>query len=658
MSVNDNDTYSDLSIDTDKMKYGILESITYPEGGTATFEFEPHTFYNATIGGGNGGGLRIKSIIHDENIAENPNRIQSFEYYDPENSRTSGQLMSYPVYVYPFVYRIVPEVSTPFQRWMVSSKPVYPSGNSASGQAVGYDVVSVITGTYNPTTLSTNVTSKTTYKYENMPDLSQIGSIYFFGETQGMIARQPNAPFNSHIDNGKVLEVIDYEKLSDGSFKMIRKVENNYSGLQTVSAIRASALNQYDGPNLKGLVNTALPLSPCSFLTAQRFEIGIKKSKLLSTTTTTFDDANNESVTKVAYQYEDSFEFFAGKDSYYYQYNNDEKRIEERYNYAFEYADGIDAGIDDLKNNNVFGALIETVVSENKELTQGNQAGNPKVKSGVIVKYTDSGYPKPKEVYAMEVDNPIDAANYSTPKVNGKYTTIFPTENAQENYYQKKNYSKYDSYGNLVETAREDGTPITYIWHYTHRSPIVNVVGASYENVAYTSFEKFQSEKWVYNDQLVVENVSDAKTGDDYYGMNNDPIGAISWNTLNQNKRYTLTFWAKDGTVNIVVDANGGFESIATNEPAEYNGWKYYEYKVYGTDEITINGTAKIDELRMFPAQAKMSSMTYEPHKGMTSVCDARNIVSYYEYDDLGRVKLIRDFEGNIVKKYYYNYAE
>jgi len=56
-----------------------------------------------------------------------------------------------------------------------------------------------------------------------------------------------------------------------------------------------------------------------------------------------------------------------------------------------------------------------------------------------------------------------------------------------------------------------------------------------------------------------------------------------------------------------------------------------------------------LDEARLYPSDAAMSSQTYEPLFGLSSSTDASGRVTYYEYDKLGRLGTVRDMEGNII---------
>lgn len=55
---------------------------------------------------------------------------------------------------------------------------------------------------------------------------------------------------------------------------------------------------------------------------------------------------------------------------------------------------------------------------------------------------------------------------------------------------------------------------------------------------------------------------------------------------------------------------------------------------------------ANIDELRLYPKGAQMTTYTYQPLIGITSKCDVGNHISYYEYDAFSRLHRIRDHPG------------
>jgi YD repeat-containing protein len=77
---------------------------------------------------------------------------------------------------------------------------------------------------------------------------------------------------------------------------------------------------------------------------------------------------------------------------------------------------------------------------------------------------------------------------------------------------------------------------------------------------------------------------------------------------------------------------------------------------VAGQTTITISGTGDIDELRLFPVGTIMTTFTWSGLGSMTSRNDAGNRISYYEYDGLNRLVLIRDHDKNIVKRICYNF--
>jgi len=65
----------------------------------------------------------------------------------------------------------------------------------------------------------------------------------------------------------------------------------------------------------------------------------------------------------------------------------------------------------------------------------------------------------------------------------------------------------------------------------------------------------------------------------------------------------------------------------------------------------------ELNKIRNTFPSALVTTYTYNPLIGITSECDVNNKITYYEYDNFGRLKIIRDNDQNIFKKICYSYA-
>lgn len=72
------------------------------------------------------------------------------------------------------------------------------------------------------------------------------------------------------------------------------------------------------------------------------------------------------------------------------------------------------------------------------------------------------------------------------------------------------------------------------------------------------------------------------------------------------------------------------------------------------TGITTLSGP--VDDIRIFPSTAMMSTYTYDPSLGMTSQTDPSGHSTNYFYDSLGRLSYIKDQDGNIIKTFNYHY--
>ena len=208
-------------------------------------------------------------------------------------------------------------------------------------------------------------------------------------------------------------------------------------------------------------------------------------------------------------------------------------------------------------------------------------------------------------------------------------------------------FYNYDNFGKILEQSKNRDARQSYIWDKVNNNPIAVAANASASEVAFTSFESDAHGNWTYSGLPIPDNSS--PTGNMYYSLTN---GAINVTGLTSTKAYIVSYWSKNGSA--IVNTNTGVAGPFRN------GWTYYEHKMpIGTTAISVsnNGAnALIDELRLYPADAQMTTYTFNSISGVTSQCDVNNKITYYEYDLLGRLSLIRDQDRNIIKKICYSY--
>nr|WP_294988341.1 hypothetical protein [uncultured Sediminibacterium sp.] len=199
----------------------------------------------------------------------------------------------------------------------------------------------------------------------------------------------------------------------------------------------------------------------------------------------------------------------------------------------------------------------------------------------------------------------------------------------------------YDSKGNIAEIQGRNNITTSYLWNENGNYPSAEVVNAPVSAIAYSSFESSGKGNWTYSGTI---NTGGGATGSNSYSLSS---GNITHSSLNSGITYTVSYW---------LYAGGWVSGISGTSVVTKNGWTLYTATVSGTTSLSIGGSGYIDELRLYPSTAQMSTVTYNPLTGATSKTNANNQITYYEYDALGRLQSIRDWDKNIVKAFDYKY--
>lgn len=290
-----------------------------------------------------------------------------------------------------------------------------------------------------------------------------------------------------------------------------------------------------------------------------------------------------------------------------------------------------------MKTKNIINAPLVTA-----EWTRTCTGCNKKMLSAAVTEFAEiNGSIKPVNNYVLESPSPLD----NTFLVNFDPANLF-----NYSYLKPRNNYQYEwSSGNLLQMTAADGGKKSFIYDHNNRFVVAQVLNAAKEEIAYSSFEGNGKGNWVYNDAGISEDGL-CPTGFKCFNLNssNNISTAVA-----VNKPFVLTLWATSATAVIV---NGSIAPARTGP--SINGWTYLEYDLpQGTSSPVITGASvKVDEVRLYPVGAQMTSQTIVPLWGMTSECDVNNRIIYYEYDGFGRLFKVKDASRNLIKTYEYRY--
>lgn len=609
--------YTSRQPNSDSMKVGSLASIIYPTGGYTNFIYEPHDYSSqlnlannhASFLGSNtvAGGLRIKEI-DSYTDPYSPPVIKRYIYRN-DNGYSSGVLNSAGVLYKDSVTGTLANGNLFIYKYFFDNNSL-PLQNS-NGNHVTYSRVDEISGD----------SSRTVYRYTNHDN-------GHYDLMPSNFTTTVNAPYwrqnnSRNFQRGLPMSQTAYDSSGNMASKDTIRYINDDSITFNLVGVRAYDFKPKD-------------IKMMSYATGQGFMVAVFQNAYLY----------SPSVTPFVYyqhyypQVQKTTTYYRAPDSVQtvetYQYNPNNNKV----------------SLDSLKNLSDGSAKV-TTYNYPPDYVAGNSfySGmiNQNVIDPVIQRTTSNQSAKILQVTKDSlIKNTIGSGSYYWLYERDSYRD--PTD------ILKSNILTYDAVGNPVNVVGTDGIPVCYLWDYASMHPVAIVKNAQNNSVAYTSFEAEGSGNWVLPDAS--RNVTTSMTGQQSYDLTN--ARTITGNVV-AGSSYIVSYWAKGGPA--VIKANG------TNVPINLtgltkNGWTYYEYLLPNTTTtISVTGsssnTNSIDELRLFPSTAQMTTYTYSPLCGVTSICTPSNGITYYYWDDaLNRLLRIQDMDGNIVRQFEYHYQE
>lgn len=295
--------------------------------------------------------------------------------------------------------------------------------------------------------------------------------------------------------------------------------------------------------------------------------------------------------------------------------------------------------------------------------------GSKYLVNSVFTQYNEIG--QEVAVYFSKLSAPIPENQASFPIITSEdYFEI------NTNLYYLHSWKKYDDFGNVIEVSDENENHKSFLWGYNQTLSISSTTNSTDLEIGHTSFENNETNNWNrYGENVILKEGATAHSGE-YVLKANSTAGPFKTFMVGQEAEkhpgYTASVWVKGGAEAFIhIEVNGNWSThVRKNNVDDPQHWNLIEVEIPKskyeslinwnlTFKVYIGGDANAlwDDIRFHPSDASMTTYTYAPLIGMTSQSDANNLPTYYEYDDFGRLKLIRDHKKNILKTFEYNYA-
>ncbi len=580
----------------DKSEAWSLKSIKYPEGAKIEFVYESNE-YRFVEGNSNetAGGIRIKQVkTYETASATTPTTDQFYEYKNYEvglGSNSSGVLNYHPKDNEKTAYKHFNHHPSNTNFCWIEVE--IQQNRGFFGQNIGSDVTYSHVTVYNQSKdLNLNGNA-----YEGN-EIGQLGKIeYAFHIT--------NSPHS--IENASLKHQTEYTRFGTGQddYRKVRKTSYSYvlkPGTYKTTKSLEVLREEYDK-------FVSSPGTEFSYDVIHRF---LTKFQYISSMTNTFYDGNDDAKyveTTSSYHYDGTNHNLLTKETYVDE-NSD--LFESRYKYPLDISGATGATLA-LQQKNMLQVPLETIRLKNGEVIAASKTDytllNP-AETDINKKRVYPGV-----AYAAELANPVLLATFEA----GNY------------YNTTATFNQYTDYGQVKEITGSDGIVTSSLFNTDHTLLVARATNTAADKVFYESFE-----------EGTTSGVT-AKTGTKYRSTSYTKSGLPSGD-------YKVSFWArKSGGGNGTISGSGVTKTISSSE------WQYYEWDLTNVTSVTLNPSgAYMDELRIHPPIALMTTFNYDNQYRKIDETGVNNITVYFTYDGFGRLIQQKDHNRNLLTEHEY----
>lgn len=614
----------------------MLTQIKYPTGGYTNFVYESNSGKDSRSGAFvTVGGMRIKQIV-DYSFGNKQAIIKNYSYI-LEDGATSSGVVTVPQYftvnsMHQY-YGQLPNGENTISYLNISANSVFGLG-SYQGSHIGYSRVIE----YQTEAVSNQPLGKSVYNYnlgQATSDDDDIGG--------GDLIKQ------EAYDNGGALldEVVNTYNYANTGANAVYYKFNTYGVQDDKNILCKYVLNGVTQYAWKNVVEPGPTCTATRGYTTKYYYSGYVRAgqlkQLVQQIEKKYDKKTGSYITltrKLSYSstlhtYPTAIEDFTS--------NNEELVTVKKYAGDFVPGTGTlddnSSAIQLLQSKNILGAPVEVV-----QYRQKLDYTNKRFVSGTLNVYYPTK-PNLKDIYRLEFGP-------------GQLTTLQNTVIANGVFSFDPNYKlagsfNYDAYGNLSEQTKVKDLTKSVLWDYGNFLPSAEIINANANMVAYSGFENGATGGG-WSGINTANMVTGGYTGLKSYQFSSS-ASSITKTLLPAARIYTVSYWTKGSAISVTtnIGATSGVAGLS------FNGWNYFKHLLAaGSTWVTASSiSAIIDDLKLYPNDAIMSTYTYKPLIGISSRSTPSEQSSIYEYDVFSRLINIKDMQGNIVKNFVYNYG-